>query len=168
MPNVKVSDLVALNDVINLNHWEMEVIGPELESAEFNTRAVSTSVPSSTHTNNEIKIRGHVILRPGDTQKNGQIDLQVLETIDNKVGQALHKYSQKMWKDDTGRQDAANDLFLTIKLNLLDNTREKVIKTYNLKWCLLNVGTHDQLGPDGTPLYYNVTINYTDYEVTFS
>lgn len=120
MANVKVSDLVALNDVINLNHWEMEVVGPELESAEFNTRAVSSSVPAATHTNNEIKIRGHVILRPGDTQKNGQIDLQVLETVDNKVGQALHKYDQKIWKDDSGRQDAANDLFLTVKLSLLD------------------------------------------------
>ncbi len=133
------------------------------DNEELNLLCESVTLPKLTGSSTEIKIRGHKVKQPGMYDYSGQITLNFVETVDNKILTFLRNWREAVWptKGEKGALKTA-DVKANILLSLLNREDEPNYK-FELIGCFLedfDLGTID--GSSNEAMKPSIVLSY-DY-----
>lgn len=132
MPKVELNQVRTLNRVVHLNDWVIKFVtvpaGPNINdfTDEVDIRAISVDFPRATLLPIQVDIRGHRYFVPGDTEFEPTITLQLLETDDMRVLNALLKWREWAYGTMDGYKNPVDDIKADLKLFLLNRQLEPI------------------------------------------
>jgi len=166
MPRPQLSQLRTLSPASSYR-WNISFSGDGATTIGaidngINLRAISSSLPKKTNEPQDMRIRGHHIVKPGVSDSSGQITLTVHETVDNYMSNVIKAWSDLAWSEDFGTSVSDADMNVVIILQRLDRT-DTPIYEYKLFGCFLADYDLTTLeGVNGT-LNPSLTIQYSGF-----
>jgi len=164
------SQVRAINETASLFRWHASFTDPPSAVTvpdDLNLYLFSTAIPKkSAGQSVEIKIRGHTIKRPGVYDDEHTLQLQFIETVDNRISTFLKSWRDALSHPDTGVQQPLESVTSTFQIIRLDNQDNPIWK-YELKGCFLEdyEPAGGELGADGGDIMRpTLTLSYDWFE----
>jgi len=158
----------ALKEVQQTHHWVITFTSGEI--AGLSTLVQSTGVPAAEVTHTQVQLGGHTFNFAGKVNKSGTISVTMVENTDAYVMTKLMEFYEKYYsgfKGNTktstdGKQKYAKDLYIQIKLDLLDG-QDEIKQTWYLVDCLFTFESGAELGQEAAAMMPALTITYNDF-----
>lgn len=150
-------------------NWGIQFLGlpsalTGFSSADLNTRARSTTLPSRSIEPIELRLRGHKAFQPGMVNYGNTLSITLYETIDTKVQDFLNAYTDLLWTPVIGTSVPKLSNQCSFLLTLLDS-EDKAVKYYTIigAWLQDFKPSGDLQSDSSTVLEYNAIFQYDYY-----
>ena len=158
----------ALKEAQQTHHWVITFTSGEIKG--LSTLVQSAGVPTAEVTHTQVQLGGHTFNFAGKVNKSGTISVTMVENTDADVMNKLMNFYEKYYSgfkggadgNTTGQQNYAKDIYVQIKLELLDGM-DKVTQTWSLVDCLFTFESGAELGQEASAMMPALTITYNDF-----
>jgi len=166
-----IQDLQELNP-IRMNDWNIiftkfpdGVDAGPLAPADFNLRARSTGLPETTISPMEVNIRGLRVRIPGDGTPNGEFNVTLVESVDQKVIDFLRNWRVAAFNPETGERKAPKELRGEMLITLLAPDLKPIRRFRLFSVWPSNVTLGELQGdPDAGPMEVTITFSFDWYK----
>ncbi len=161
--NIRKAGDVQVTYKFNMNIIKFPKIGKYPSFDDVNIRCETTTVPKKSTENISYTLHGHEVTQNGMAKYSGTIQLQFIETIDNKIKDFIHEWVEASHETITGKSHLKSELEAIIQLQML-GTDLSPIYTYTLTGCIYEDHEMPNLDGASSEAYKpSLTIHYDYY-----
>lgn len=158
----------ALKEAQQTHHWVLSFPTGDLKGLSMMVQ--STGIPNAEVTHTQVQLGGHTFNFAGKVNKSGTISVTLVENTSAEVMVKLMEFYEKYYSgfkgnsttSTKGKQNYAKDLYLQIKLDLLDGM-DNVKQSWYLEDCLFTFESGAELGQEAGTMLPALTITYNDF-----
>jgi len=171
---ISIEEVRSLGDILTLNKWDLaflnfpKAVSANLSSDDLNLRCYTASVPKRTNQKQEITIRGHKVLQPGDDDFGNQVTLVFFEDDAVKIRKFDELWAEAISALGTALKQKREEVKCDISLTRLNRQNEPVLR-YIIRGCFREDAEEPELtgDPNAELDKYSIMISFDDFKREF-